>query len=547
MTLKVDNVFVDYLFVDEVNIRNAYVNGALVFSGPEPPIFTNHVWETALDPATSGQHGYKFNEGVGNLTPKEWLGEFISALFVNQGAGGDVTLVIDSIQDLTSDFFAILAIAEKGTVLYTNDASLIYTWDPVAETCTWFWPDVGISVGTNSYNIAIYERQPPEMIVDFNLLPGENTGGTLVGMRTTKVNSDNFGDLDPPHFQGEMVGRITEQVDGSAFVFGSEGVNLRKDWFRSIQIVELDFTLFEDDANYDNTANNGTFWTWNNKKSGMVPGVNYTFRVRGVDPILFTYEFELFPIQQQDTGNPEGNYIIGYNSNQNPFITPPPADIAPNNYKSQEFALLFYFGNNPSYFIGIGTGNQVPQSYWTTMNFPDLGFTVNSIDILYNNLGDGGTVNSNVWGKLGEQLPFVAGVPVAVELIGDSHTVSTTQMAQAGHRREGFSLVAEKSGGVVGYRSGDLGVGSLSTSKYKNRTVAGVYVNLVYNTFVIVLDAEDILQTSIRIVRIPELDWKIELKDMLFDNRTLKGKAIWTSKTVPLLKPGVTYSFWFWD
>ena len=192
MTLVLDTKEVDYLYINDIPMEQAFVDGVLVFDGPNPGDVVQYV----LNASGGGVEEIGYRDGIeGDLQPKEFRGEYISTM-VDYETPNTFVIQFNSLVDLGQDWFFLVGCLDLGVEYYSADA--VYTFD--GTRCTWTFPNqMGFYGGF--FDMIMYEKELPENVSDFIYLPDRSSNGQSLGYMTGKIGNDIYGDLDPPVYK----------------------------------------------------------------------------------------------------------------------------------------------------------------------------------------------------------------------------------------------------------------------------------------------------------------------------------------------------------
>lgn len=510
MTITIDLQHIDYLFVNDIEIKQAYVDGVLVFDGPEPGIITQYVLEARIG---ADGVGYTFVPLIGDLIPREWIGQIVSAV-TDVISDNTFTIIMDSTVDLGQPYFHMFGVFFETLAVEKFTADAIYSFN--GTQCIWKWAGQ-LGLIEEDYPCVIYEKKLPENVTDFNFLPARSQNGASVGYTSVKYQNDVFGDLEPPTYKSATVGVILENYSTGDFLFGFEDVGLSIDYWREIEFYELGLTFYSADADYY-TDENGTFWGFPASSPNFISGTNYHMRVRGKQEFLYATQMTMFTSRQDS--------FVGYSRvNQLNF-----GGLTPDDLKGHFVSSVMSDGSG-NFIITSGVID-LPQGYWHTVILKDpLNATQSykSIESLFNNVGDEPSIEPNTWTFPAAFPNFNIDWDYEVTFLSDN-LIITEGLNQA-HR---YLVTAGQTDQVM----------NINMTDHSYRTTEFLSIRVYPNgVFGVVIAGIDKLQTYWKKLRIPELDWEILSEDMNYDRKTFPGNLIWyANNNLPLLVDGQSYS-----
>lgn len=516
MTLSIDGTDVQYLFVDDVEMQQAYVDGVLVFTGPELGVVEDYNLNSQ---SNSDWRGYHFPSPVGDLIPKEFKGKFID-IMAEHKIELDFRVSIDTLLDtLEQDFFWSLGILDLGVEIHTEDAVFIND----GTFAVWKWPFF-LGLITSNYDVTMYEREPFEFVRTFDLLPGTAANGASVGYTSVKYQNDVFGDLDPSTFKVATWGVMLESVADGTFLVGFEDVDLVQDYWREIHFMDLDITLYAVDGTFSQDPS-GTFWSFPAANLGLVSGINYKLRIKGKQETLYRTEYTM--TAGTADGSP-GDPFNGF-ARQGALSI---GSLDPTKLKGQTIRFIMDESDN-RFAVGIGSVD-LPQGYWHSINIQPGNITLKAIDFLFNNEVDNPEVNTNVWTHPTAEIGFVAGQTYTIQLFADNVILA----ASLGERFD-YNLTVSKEDDVV-----DVNV---SGKLYKNVEILAMRVYEKSGVFGITMAGENKLQSYWKEMWIPELDYRIKSHDMQYDRTSFKETLLWYTYTnLPQFVDGQSYTVYLY-
>ena len=520
MTLEIDNKQIDFLFVDDQEIKRAYVDGVQIFDGPVPGDVVQSVLTSRRDVGV--RIGYDFNTDLGDLIPKEFRGEAITRV-ADIETTNEFEIIFLTTTDLGQDFFKFFGVVDLAAIKDTADA--IYTFN--GTECKWTWPTrIELSIYSDIYDVLFYEKEPFENIEDYNLLPGRSVGGTIIGFTSIKYTTSPYGDLFPAFFKSSGIASIRDLDSDNRFRFDLEDVQLPRDYWREIQITGpgVDKTYYSVDATYIQDSNS-TGWSFNNNKAGLITGLIYNVRIRGKQEILYKTDHVLNANSQEDGGKVFKGFSV---LNQLNFGSMTNISMKGHNITSVMDEAEFRF------VVTVGTVN-LPQGYWHTVRIQPGDVILKSSDFLFNNISDDPSLGTNVWTHSFFGVGFVPGQTYNIEFIMDN-----TEVPRIRGERYQYETQAVEEDSVVNL--------SIQGEEFRDSTIENIVLYKGSNAFAIVINGSDKLRTYWTELHIPELDYILKSENTIYDRTLTKGKLIWyTLDNLPVLEDGQVYTVYLYS
>ena len=516
MTLVIDGQQIDRLLIDDVEMETLVVDDVLVFQGPEPGAVEQFVLHAIFQ---TGKTGYDSNVPQGDLVPAQFRDVFINEVADYQPEV-QFKIQFTTTTDLGQDFFYLFGILDTGVELLSENAA--YTFD--GNFATWIWPQWLQLSGSNFYDCVMYQKELPEVVVDFEFLPGNNGSRTLVGYQSDFENQP-YGDLEPPTYKNATLGLIIENLAAGDFTVKFEDVSLPSDYWREIEFSSIGISFLAADAVYF-TDGTGSKWTFAGAFPSFVAGVNYPMRMRGKQEALYVTQMTLQSEEQESTNFP-GEFFRGYSR----FNQLNMGNLSPSSLKGQFCDGIFDQATGAEPFtITIDSATPLPQGYWHTCIVNPGNFIVKSIDMLFSNsLNDPTFTTGNLWVDPILSFGFQANVEYEVTFFTDSEALEPNTFGY-----EEYNTVAKEENDV-------LALDALETL-YRGQELVAINLYPLSERFGVVIEGENKLQSFWKTLTIDELDYSINSNEMSYDRTAFTGKLVWyTDKNLPALVDGESY------
>lgn len=525
MTLIIDTVEIERLFVNDKEMEEAYCDQVLVFSHEDidpGPIGGETIRGDLTLQSISDDANYDFDLGQGDMVPKELTDTtFYTAVRWLSTGNIEIEMKDTGGLDLGKDFWWFFG-AYNVFHLYAADA----TYSFAGGVCKWVFTGNG-TPQNGTYRFVAYQKNPGDVIADYTFLPGRSQFNEYIGYTSFKYENDVIGDLDPKYFKSSDFSAILHTLATGMVTIAFENPNLPQNLWREVEFSDIGLTLYSADATFSSDSN-GTYWTYPGITPDWIVGVNYNMRMRGNYDPLFSF------VRIMDAAEQDG--FIGFSRYGQ--LSMGELDIW--DLKNYDVSSIMTEIDGR---LAITWGNGIidlPQNYFTFFRIQNqIGnqLILYSQDFLFNNVGDAPNIQENTWTHPSDSGGFTPTQQYYITWYCDKLTFGSS--ASAGEIDPDLTFLAYEDEGRIRLETKGLIVKGLPVSAIILYPDTGV--------FTIILDGEDKLPTYFKQFEIRELGFKLNMADCKYDNNLIKGQAMWWTYTnLPNLVPGVEYTLRFW-